>query len=366
MVPIVLSLKDKNILIVGGGKVALRKIKLFLKEEANITVVAPEILDDIKKLDVKCVTKKYSPLLLNNKFLVYAATNHEEINNKIIEDCNKRNILCGNAYSSDDVSFHSMSYRENDLGMIGLYMGGRLPYNKPILNKLMNVLELNSEKIDLLEKLRPYIIKTPYNSKDYYEKLYKCPTRLLNFLYCSNKEKEGIIFIGKSYVKEMNFHLKNSITLTYKEFNKYKELFIFEVDYKVMPLYLKDSKHYKDLISNIEGFSNYGPILRDEEDLKEIMKLFKSDRKTIFISYPEVKKAFPKLEIYSSDDSLNLRNGKYLIVLLLVSKGELYDKIIKEIESNNRKKVGITVKELMNEEKFIDYLEKRVKEKATE
>ncbi|MDD5427351.1 MAG: NAD(P)-dependent oxidoreductase, partial [candidate division Zixibacteria bacterium] len=41
--PVNISLKDRTCLVVGGGKVALRKIENLLDYEADLTVVAPEV-----------------------------------------------------------------------------------------------------------------------------------------------------------------------------------------------------------------------------------------------------------------------------------------------------------------------------------
>ena len=51
--PIVLSLSLQKILIVGGGRVALQKLKTLLKFNCAITVVAAETHYLIKKLAAK-------------------------------------------------------------------------------------------------------------------------------------------------------------------------------------------------------------------------------------------------------------------------------------------------------------------------
>ena len=50
MYPVNLQMKGMPCLIIGGGHVALRKIKKLLKEEALVTVLAPEICEEIQKL----------------------------------------------------------------------------------------------------------------------------------------------------------------------------------------------------------------------------------------------------------------------------------------------------------------------------
>ncbi len=48
--PIFLDLKQQDCLVVGGGSVATRKVKLLLKAQAKVSVVSPEISDALGTL----------------------------------------------------------------------------------------------------------------------------------------------------------------------------------------------------------------------------------------------------------------------------------------------------------------------------
>ena len=91
--PININITQKNILIVGGGKVAYHKIVLIMRFTNRIRVVAKEIIPEIKKLDIFCIEKAYEPYDLDGNFLVYAATNIPETNLQIYNDAHERNIL---------------------------------------------------------------------------------------------------------------------------------------------------------------------------------------------------------------------------------------------------------------------------------
>ena len=82
--PIMLNIQDKKVVIVGGGKVAYRKIVNLLQAGARITVVSPKIHLGIEKLikDNQIIwhKKEFETDDLEGAFLVIAATNNEKVN----------------------------------------------------------------------------------------------------------------------------------------------------------------------------------------------------------------------------------------------------------------------------------------------
>ena len=97
-----------QILVVGGGKVALHKIQLLQRFTEKIKVIAPEIRDEIKGLEgVECEPRGYQESDLQGCLLVYAATNNHRLNLQIKDDGIKYNCLVNvvdNPKHSDFVS----------------------------------------------------------------------------------------------------------------------------------------------------------------------------------------------------------------------------------------------------------------------
>jgi precorrin-2 dehydrogenase/sirohydrochlorin ferrochelatase len=87
--PIMLKLAGKKIVVVGGGKVAERKILGLIDTKANITVVAPEISSELQQLaktgEIDWLTKTFSTEDIEGSFMVFAATNDKELNQRIKE-----------------------------------------------------------------------------------------------------------------------------------------------------------------------------------------------------------------------------------------------------------------------------------------
>jgi precorrin-2 dehydrogenase len=88
--PVFLNLKGKKTVVIGGGKVAGRKILALLKAGANITIISPIITKRIErekqKGSLKHIPRQYRKSDVKNAFLVIAATDSEEINKKVSGD----------------------------------------------------------------------------------------------------------------------------------------------------------------------------------------------------------------------------------------------------------------------------------------
>ena len=97
--PIFLKLEQMNLLIVGGGYIGLEKLEAVLKNSpgTSITLVAPEILEDIQKLakqhDITLIFEPYEPKFLDQKNLVIVGTGIMEVSEAVQKDCRARNIL---------------------------------------------------------------------------------------------------------------------------------------------------------------------------------------------------------------------------------------------------------------------------------
>lgn len=97
--PVVLNLNQKDCFVVGGGQVALRKVKGLLQAGGLVTVVSPELHPELVALQrqgaIRCHQESYREEFLDEKsyFLAVAATNNREINRRVAEDCRKRRIL---------------------------------------------------------------------------------------------------------------------------------------------------------------------------------------------------------------------------------------------------------------------------------
>ena len=95
--PINLDVDGQACVVVGGGKVALRKICTLLESGAQVTVIAPEICAQVDELyqrgEILWTRENFSAELLGDELIVIAATNSAEVNRQVCEAAQARKIL---------------------------------------------------------------------------------------------------------------------------------------------------------------------------------------------------------------------------------------------------------------------------------
>ena len=139
LLPLFLDIKDKPCLVVGGGKVAARKLKMLCKAEASITVIAPSLSSDVKELCDKhsLIThlRNFSDSDIDNQSLIIAATNNNELNNHISDLAKQQNIFVNvsNDFKQGDVVLPSVIDR--DPIQIAVTTGGASPVLARILRR---------------------------------------------------------------------------------------------------------------------------------------------------------------------------------------------------------------------------------------
>lgn len=101
-----LNLEGKNVLVVGGGRIALRKVKTLLPTGARITVVAPQFDPEFAAIpSLVLKNRPYEPLDLRGIFMVFICTDQPAVNAQVSNDARARRILVNNACDYLDGDF---------------------------------------------------------------------------------------------------------------------------------------------------------------------------------------------------------------------------------------------------------------------
>ena len=97
--PIFLKTEQLEVLIVGGGYVALEKLQFLFKSspQARVTLVSPMLRTETKKFiqdkNIRVINSRFRLRFLKNKNLVIATTDNPKVNERVYSLCRKKHIL---------------------------------------------------------------------------------------------------------------------------------------------------------------------------------------------------------------------------------------------------------------------------------
>lgn len=175
--PMFVNLQGQPCLIVGGGKVALRKVRVLQDFGAEVTVAAPEILEEIRTIPgVTCLMQDYQEVLLDGRKLVVAATDDAEQNRMVSKACGERGIPVNAVDQIEDCSFIFPSYlRRGDL-VAAFSSSGKSPVMTQYLKEQMDpvMTEAAGELTDYLGSIRERVkaqVDTEARRRDVYRQV---------------------------------------------------------------------------------------------------------------------------------------------------------------------------------------------------
>lgn len=163
--PMLYNLENKKILIVGGGNIALHKLKILSKFNADITVLSSEIKFDFDKV----ILKDFEEKDVENYDIVIGATNDESVNAQIYSACKKRKIPVNIVDDKDksDFIFPAMTVKKNLVVAVST-MGASPTASAKIRDEIEENLPADiEEKIEKLSEYRKELIdkNIPYNER---------------------------------------------------------------------------------------------------------------------------------------------------------------------------------------------------------
>jgi len=175
--PVFLQLKDFRCLVVGGGTVALRKVKGLLSAGTLPQIISPEvnaelllIIDDNKLVWIK---RKFETNDTKGFQLIIAATNNKETNAAIRHEASAAHLLVNDVSDPENSNFHVPALVSRPPLMLAIGTSGEVPYLSHKL-KLFFEESLQPDLGDDMERIkqcRASIIEQAGNDKKLKEQL---------------------------------------------------------------------------------------------------------------------------------------------------------------------------------------------------
>ena len=164
--PLFIETTGKKCLIVGGGKVASRKLIPILKAKMQVTLISPEVIEEIelnfqKNKNLKIIKRKFEPEDIEDQFLIIAATNEKTTNQKIAKLSKDNNILVNMAEDSLSGNTLIPSVVDRDPIKIAVSSGAASPIlTRLVKTKLETVIPYSFSKLaDIMMEYRDVVKK---------------------------------------------------------------------------------------------------------------------------------------------------------------------------------------------------------------
>ncbi len=139
LLPLFIDIKNKPCLVIGGGTIAYRKVKMLTKADAKLTIVATSICTPLKEhCEQHAITthlREFTNTDIDQQTLIIAATDDKTLNKHISELAKQQNILVNVAddYKQGDVVLPSVIDR--DPIQIAVTTGGASPVLARLLRR---------------------------------------------------------------------------------------------------------------------------------------------------------------------------------------------------------------------------------------
>jgi siroheme synthase-like protein len=129
--PIFLDLTNRRCAVIGGGAVAARKIAALLRAKADITVISPQVNEELRAHvtngSIRHLARNYASGDLAGFHLAFVATNNRVINGEIFRDARERGIWVNCADDPSHCDFISPAVVHREQFDVAISTGGQSP-----------------------------------------------------------------------------------------------------------------------------------------------------------------------------------------------------------------------------------------------
>jgi precorrin-2 dehydrogenase/sirohydrochlorin ferrochelatase len=129
--PVSLDIKGRRCVVVGGGQVALRKVRALLASGGDIKVISAEPGPELAALEesgqIAVVHRHYRPGDLQKAFVAIAATDSSDINHQVVKEAQQEAVLVNVVDDPENSDFIVPSCVRRGSVAIAVSTNGRSP-----------------------------------------------------------------------------------------------------------------------------------------------------------------------------------------------------------------------------------------------
>lgn len=163
--PIFIDMLNQKVVVIGGGETATQKVRLLLKTDARVIVIAPVLTAELKGFAaggrITTVNRNFKPSDLNSARLIYAATGDRHVDYAVSDTAHKLNIPVNVVDRPEACSFITPAIVDRSPVVIAVSTEGAAPVlAREIKSKLEATLPMNFGALArFAARLRPVVAR---------------------------------------------------------------------------------------------------------------------------------------------------------------------------------------------------------------
>lgn len=126
--PLFMDISDKKIVVIGGGNIAARRVKVLSQFCRNLTVVAPRIHPDLLTLEekgqIRVIRREYEREDIYDAWMVLATTDQHKLNEEIYSVARCLGALVNVASNREKCDFHFPGIVKKNHFVVGINASG--------------------------------------------------------------------------------------------------------------------------------------------------------------------------------------------------------------------------------------------------
>lgn len=154
--PVMLRVRGRRVVIVGGGGVALRRARSLTDAGAVLTVIAPHVIRELRHMPgVTCLHRPFQPGDLRGAMLVVAATDDPAVNHAISAEADAEGVLVNRADEPEAGQVVIPAHGQAGPITICVFTGGISARAGAVIRDHL-LTQLDNDWVTLLETVAPY------------------------------------------------------------------------------------------------------------------------------------------------------------------------------------------------------------------
>ncbi|MCC4380362.1 precorrin-2 dehydrogenase/sirohydrochlorin ferrochelatase family protein [Limosilactobacillus reuteri] len=134
--PVILNLADKNVAVVGGGKVACRKINKLLAAGVRPTVISPLLSPEIQPIQINWIPDKYQRKYVENMDIIITCTDDRAVNDQVKKEATHFQLVNNTSDKTNSDFYNLATIKANDMFISVSTMGKSPSMAKKMKNEI--------------------------------------------------------------------------------------------------------------------------------------------------------------------------------------------------------------------------------------